>query len=220
MADNGKLYQDVMDKLHFEPDIDERNITVSVKDNGVVVLGGKIKSYAEKSLAERAVEKIEQVRGVANELTVDLTSGYRRSDPELVEAALNILKWSFFIPHERIKVAVESGHVTLTGNVEYNHQRERAEKAVRDLYGVTYVTNEIKVKSSVSVTATEVKEKIIKEFERNARVDASNVQVEIEGSKITLKGRIRNFDEQREARSIAWSIPGISSVIDHMVIGR
>jgi len=218
MVTSGELYTNVMDKLRFEPGIDESNITVAIKDNGIVVLGGKVKSYAEKYTAEKAVEKLGKVKGVANEIEVDLAPSYKRSDAEIVKAAISALEWSFFVPHEQIKVAVENGHLTLTGDVEYNYQRERARKAVQDLYGVTYVTNNIRVKSSVTVSSFEVKNKITKEFERNARIDASNIQVEVDGSKVTLSGKVRNFDEDKEARTAAWSVPGVTSVIDDLAI--
>ena len=218
MVTSGTLYTNVMDKLRFEPGLDESNITVAIKDNGIVVLGGKVASYAEKYTAEKAVERVRNVKGVANELEVELDSTYKKSDADIVKAAINALEWSFFVPHERIKVAVENGHLTLTGEVEYNYQKERAKKAVQDLYGVTYVTNNITVKPSVSVSSFDVKNKIIKEFERNARIDANSIQVEVDGSKVTLKGKVKNFDEDREARSAAWSIPGVTSVVDDLVI--
>lgn len=218
MVTNGELYTNVMDKLRFEPGLDESNITVAIKDNGIVVLGGKVRSYAEKYTAEKAVKKVTKVKGVADELEVELISTYKKSDADIVKAAINALEWSFFVPHERIKVAVENGHLTLTGDVEYNYQKERAKKAVQDLYGVTYVTNNIAVRPSVSVSSFEVKNKITKEFERNARIDANSIQVEVEGSKVTLKGKVRNFDEDKEARNAAWSVPGVTSVIDDLSI--
>jgi osmotically-inducible protein OsmY len=137
-----------------------------------------------------------------------------------VKAALNALKWTFLVPHEKIKVAVEKGRLTLSGDVEYNYQKERAEEAVEGLYGVTSVTNNIKVIPNLSLkpSPSEVKEKIIKEFERNARIDASNIQVEVDGNKVTLKGSVKNFDEEREARTAAWSVPGVSAVIDELKI--
>lgn len=92
MTTNGKLYSDVMDKLHFEPNIDDTNITISIKDNGVVVLGGFVKSYTEKRLVEEAVEKLQGVHGVANELSVDLASSYKRNDTDIAQAALNALR--------------------------------------------------------------------------------------------------------------------------------
>ena len=212
----GNLYTQVMEQLKFEPGVNEANITVAIRDNGIVVLGGKVESYVEKRLAEEAVEKIATVKGVANEIEVELLLSYKRNDADIVKAALNALKWTVLVPHEKIKVVVDKGRVTLTGDVEYNYQKERAEGVIRDLYGVISVTNNIKVKPSV--TPLKVKQKILKEFERNARIDASNIQVEVDGSKITLKGSVKSFDEDREARTAVWSIPGVTSVVDQLEI--
>ena len=216
MVANGTLYTHVMEKLRFEPNIDESNVTIAIKDNGIVILGGKVRSYTEKRLAQEAVEKIEMVTGVANELEVDLLPHYKRNDADIVKAALSALKWTFLIPSDQIKVAVENGHLTLNGNVEYHYQKDRAQKAVEDLYGVTFITNDIKV--SPSVSPFDVKVKIIKEFERNARIDASKIQVEVEGSKVTLKGCVKNFDEDKEARNAVWSIAGVSTVVDQLKV--
>ncbi len=205
-----------MEKLKFEPTIDASNITIAIKEDGIVVLGGKVKSYSEKYLAEKAVEKIESVRAVANEIEVELLLGYKRADVDIIKAALHALRWMLLVPHERIKIIVEQGHLTLDGDVNFHYQKERAEKVVRDLYGIVSITNNIKVKSNIA--PSEVKEKIIKEFERNARIDASNIQVEVDGSKVILKGKVKNLDEDKEARTAAWSIPGVTSVIDQLEI--
>lgn len=216
MVSNGGLYTSVMEKLRFEPNIDESRITVSIKDNGIVVLGGKVKSYTEKRLAEVAVEKIDKVRGVANELEVELISSYKREDADIVKAALNALLWTMFIPHDKIKVVVEKGLLTLDGEVEYNYQKEKAQKVVQDLYGVTYIINNIKIKPAIK--PADVKEKIIKEFERNAHIDAGNIKVEVQGSEVILKGKVRNFEEKKEAKTAAWSVPGVSKVTDELSI--
>ena len=216
MVTDGALYTNVMEKLRFEPGVDESNITVAIKGDGIVVLGGKVESYSEKYLAERAVEKIETVKGIANELEIKLTPSYKRDDADIVKAALNALKWTFLVPHEKIKIAVDKGHLTLSGDLEYNYQREKAVEAVEGLYGVMSVVNHITVKPTVS--PFQVKEKIIKEFERNARIDASNIRVEVEGNKVILKGSVKNFDEDKEARTAAWSVPGVGNVVDELKV--
>ncbi len=213
---SAKLYTQVMEKLKFEPSVDASNITIAIKEDGIVVLGGKVKSYTEKYLAEKAVEKIESVKGIANEIEVELISGYKREDADIVKAALDALKWTLFVPHKHIKVTVEHGHLAVDGNVSFHFQKERIEKVVRDLYGVISVTNNIQVKSSVS--SSEVKEKIAREFQRNARIDASHIQVEVDGSEVILKGKVKNFDEKEEAKAAVWSIPGITSVVDQLEV--
>lgn len=216
MLSNSSLYTNVMEKLRFEPSINDSRITVAIKSGCIVVLGGKVGSYSEKLLAETAVEKIASVQGVANELEVDFSVIYKRDDVDIVKAALNALKWSFLVPHDQIKVAVTSGHITLTGEVQYNYQKERAKNLIQDLYGVVLLTNNIKIKPSV--TPFEVKEKIIKEFERNARIDANNIQIEVAGSQVTLKGSVKNFNENGEAVTAAWSVPGVTRVINELKI--
>lgn len=215
MINNGNLYENIMDKLKTSPDIDHSNISIAISD-GIVILGGSVKSYTEKYLAEEAVEKISQVRAIANELQVNLEQTHKRSDVDIARAALNALEWNTLIPSEKIKVLVSEGHLTLDGDVEFYFQRMRAEKAVHDLLGVTYVTNNIKIKPSTS--SIKAKETIIKEFVRNARIDATNIDVEINESEVTLKGKVKNIDEEREAIEIAWSVPGVSSVISQLII--
>ncbi len=89
---------------------------------------------------------------------------------------------------------------------------------MQDLYGAMYVINNIKVKPSVTVSSFEVKNKITKEFERNARIDAGNIKVEVDGGRVTLSGKVRNFDEDKEARTAAWSVPDVTNVVDDLTI--
>jgi osmotically-inducible protein OsmY len=214
VVSNSKLYANVMAKLRFEPGLDSSNIAVSIiNDNNVdniVMLGGKVQSYAEKHIAEEAVEKIKKVRGVANEIEVDVSLKYKRSDVDIAKAAINALRWTVLVPREKIKVAIENGCLTLVGEVNDLYQKARAHDAVKNLFGVLTIINEIKVITNVKPTA--VKETIIKEFERNARIDANNIQVEVEGTKIILKGGVKNFDEYKEAKNAALSISGITEV--------
>lgn len=217
MVQDEELYATVMKKLQFEPSIDESDITVAIKEDGIVVLGGTVKSYIEKRLSEEAVQKIAKVKAVANELEVQLLPSYKRSDVEIAKAAIHALQWTLFVPDEHIKVTVEKGHLTLAGNVEYHYQKERAYNAVRNLYGVIAIINNIQVKPAVS--PENIKRKITEEFERNARIDARHVQVEVvDGDKVILKGTVRNFDEEREATMAAWAVPGVSNVIDNLTI--
>lgn len=151
-------------------------------------------------------------------MKVDLNLSYKREDFEIAQAVLASLKNNFFVPHEQIKVVVEDGFVTLDGEVKYYYQKEYAKTAVQYLYGVKNVNNNIIVKSDVTIRASEVKDKIVREFERNARIDASNIKVDVEGSKVTLSGRVKNIDEDREAKRAVWSVPGVSRIVDNLAI--
>ncbi len=217
MKTNAQLYEDIMDKLDFEPSVNSSNITVAVNGE-VVVLGGTVGSLFEKHAAERAIKSIAGVKAVANELRVELASQYRVSDVDIANAAVNALKWNSTLPQERPQVTVEGGHVTLTGKVNWWYQREAAEKAIRWLSGVKSLNNQITIQSSLS--PKDIKALITKEFHRHAQVDAERIHVEIEGSKVILKGRVGTWLELQEAKRGAWSAPGVLSVVtDELVIG-
>ena len=63
------LRRQILDELEFVPHIDAAAIGVSIED-GVVVLSGHVRTYAEKIAAEHAVKSVKGVRAVAEELEV------------------------------------------------------------------------------------------------------------------------------------------------------
>lgn len=113
---------------------------------------------------------------------------------------------------------VENGYITLSGEVEWQYQRNTAMSTVSNLWGVKSVINNIIIKPSITIDTNKVKEKIIKEFERHARIDAAKIRIEVEGRKVILRGEVRNFDEMDEAVDAAWSIPGVAEVRNELVI--
>lgn len=219
MQNNGKLYTTIMEKLQFEPRLDSSAITIAIKGNAdIVALGGTVKTYAEKFIAENAIKNIPGIKAVVDELKVDSSTKYKRSDVDIAKAAKNMLQWNVLVPEKNIQVVVDDGYLTLSGEVEWQHQKYAAWKAVSNLWGVKSVINNIVVNPIQIIDPSTVKEKICKEFERNARIDASKVSVEVKGSEITLRGSVRNLEEDDEAIIAAWSIPGVSRVIDELIV--
>ncbi|ROT47517.1 BON domain-containing protein [Candidatus Cardinium hertigii] len=219
MVTDGELYTVVMEKLAFEPRLNASNITVSIKGNhDIVLLGGTVKTFIEKSIAENAVKNIAEVRGVVDEIKVNPTVLGKRSDAEIAEAVTSALKLNVMIPDKCIKIVVEKGHVILSGELEWQYQKNTAMSIVSKLWGVKAVVNNMVVKPSMGIDTDKVKKQIIREFERHARIDANSIQVEVVGSKIILKGKVRNFDEMKEAEEAAWSLPGVTEVANTLTI--
>lgn len=211
-----QLKQDIENELRWDPKINPAQIGVSV-DHGAVSLTGAVDTYAERWAAEDAIKRVAGVRAVAQDLTVKLTGAHKHEDPEIAQAALNAFKWDVWVP-KTVTVSVRDGSVTLQGEVEWNFQRDAAERAVRYLAGVVHVSNAITLKSSVS--ASQVKERITAALQRQATADANQIQVATSGGSVTLSGKASSWHEMEDATSAAWGAPGVTSVNNELAISH
>jgi len=210
-----QLRHDIEAELDWDTRIDSRQIGVAVK-NGVVALSGHVGSYAERRAAEEAAQSIAGVKAVANDIAVELSSDIKRSDAEIAEAAVNALKANVCIPADGIKIFVRDGWVTLEGEVATWYQKSATETAVSPLAGVKGVSNSININPQASVG--EVKSKIEDAFRRRARLDANNISVTADGGTVTLEGTVHTWGERQAAESAAWQAPGVSQVLDKVVV--
>jgi osmotically-inducible protein OsmY len=202
-----EIQRDVLAELKWDAQVQPNEIGVSVKD-GVVILTGWVDSFLKKWGAEEAAHRVPGVKAVANDIEVRLPS--ERTDADVAAAAIRALEWDAGIPSDKIEVTVSKGWVTLKGEVEWQYQKEDAERVVRRLSGVKGVSNLILVKPRT--TASELKKKIEDALVRNAQIDASRITVEVQGTKAILKGTVRSWAEKEEAERVAWLAPGITSV--------
>jgi osmotically-inducible protein OsmY len=209
------IKRDVEDELRWDPDIDATDIGVAAH-NGVVTLSGFVRSYAQKTQAERDAKRVAGVVGVANDIEVRLPVLDQRPDPEIARDAANALKAELPFSSENINVVVRDGWLTLEGTVQWNYARERAENAVKRVRGVKGVTNAITLKPQVQ--PHEIRRKIEDALRRSAELDASRITVETNGSEVILRGTVKSWAEREEAERAAWAAPGVTRVDNRIAI--
>jgi osmotically-inducible protein OsmY len=209
------LHKHVVEELAFDPSVDERAIAVAVSGD-LVTLRGFVKSYSQKAAAEKAVRRVRGVHGIAEELTIELPVFHVRNDADLVRAALDALRWNVNVPNDSVLVAVEAGQITLTGSVEWHHQREAAAEAVASLEGVTGVVNDIRLVQHDVVS--DIAAKIHLAFKRSALVDADRIKIELSEGTVTLSGPVHSWAERADAERAAYAIPGVWRVRNLTII--
>ena len=196
----------VLLQLDWDPEVDAGAIGVAAK-GGTVTLTGYIDSYAGKLAAERAAKRVHGVRAVANDIDVKLALG--RTDADIAADVTRALELRGTIP-TGIQAVVHSGHVTLTGTVNWLFERREAEKAVRHVRGVINVLNHIVVVPHA--TERDVRHRIVEALHRNANIDARHITVRVVGDKAYLSGTVGTWLQCESAERAAADAPGIAHV--------
>jgi osmotically-inducible protein OsmY len=55
-------------------------------------------------------------------------------------------------------------------------------------------------------------------FHRSATLDAEKIEVEVQGSKVVLKGKVRSWAEKNDAENAVWAAPGVNKVENNLEI--
>lgn len=214
ILEDKKIQENVIRELEWDPEVDSAQVGVAV-ENGIVTLSGEVSSYWAKLAAEKAAKRVRGVKGIAQDIIIKYFN-MERTDTDIADAAVNAIKWNTTIPDDRITVRVENGWVALEGEVEWEYQKNSSEQAVEKIKGVKGVSNLITIKPRVQ--APIVKSTIKNALERAADIEADRIQVETEGSKVILRGKVRTWSERNEVQRAAWSSPGVANVENHLII--
>jgi len=154
---------------------------------------------------------------VVEKIELKFNDGWtKKDDNEIATEVVNALKWNWQIPGERVKVKVERGWVTLAGELPWNYQKEAVKDAVKNLLGVTGVSNNITIKSDVQDQIE--KRDIEGGLRRNWSINDKDITVKASAHKVTLTGSVDSWYQKDEAGRIAWNAPGVWNVDNELVV--
>jgi hyperosmotically inducible periplasmic protein len=136
-----------------------KDVSVSQdRDKGIVTLSGQVASESGKSQAESLARSIAGAQVVADQIAVvpvgvekeakavnsDLDEGIEKNlDAALIQNNM----------HDNVKYEVKSGVVTLTGEVNSQDKRARAEKVAIAVPNVQQVVNDLQVKDQKATSS-------------------------------------------------------------------
>jgi osmotically-inducible protein OsmY len=134
-----------------------------------------------------------------------------RSDDSIRNDVLSELKWDPKIGSSGdIAVAVKGGVVALSGFVSSFWEKDAAEKAVKRVYGVKGVANDIEVKLFWQRTDPEVARDAVHELESHVSIPSDQIKVTVKNGWVTLEGTVDWEYQKNLAKSAVKKLKGVT----------
>lgn len=217
MKSDQEIQNAVSDELAWDCRVNRAAIGVHV-GSGIVTLSGSVDAWSKRVAAEEAAHRVAGVLDVANDVRVTIPTDGSRTDTEIAEAVRHALEWNVLVPHRLIRSTVSDGEVVLEGEVEYLTQRDDAEKAIRHLAGVRFITNRIVVRAPRSVRTGDVQDAIHDALDRRAAREFARIRVEADSGSVTLSGTCRTWGDRKAVVGAARGTAGVHTVRDQLRI--
>jgi osmotically-inducible protein OsmY len=174
--------------------------------------------FNNMGLNDPAAAAVGALTGAACGYTLSTAVLFVRRDTHIAEQVSNALRERTTLL-ARVHISVKNGWVTLHGEVDYDFEKAEIEHAVRMLPGIKGVTNHIRARiSSPPVQPEEVQREIEEAFTRSAQLDARNITVQLDGSRVILTGTVHSKAEAAEAERAVRTVPGVVEVINRLQI--
>ncbi|MHB8840513.1 MAG: BON domain-containing protein [Candidatus Aquicultor sp.] len=139
-------------------------------------------------------------------------------DQQVLSDVEDALTWDVRINAANIDVSVTSGIVSLSGTVDTYTQKLDAMQIASRIKGVVDVKNNLVVKPSVMRSDIEIQDDIKAAFRRDVLVDETNIVVRVSNGIVVLSGAVGTMAEKNAAESDAWLTPGVTDVINNIVV--
>jgi hyperosmotically inducible protein len=198
-----------------------KGITASTED-GIVTLEGSVKLYIDKVDAGRKVSKISHADGVRNHVKVEGDV----SDSELQSTLSEKLTYDrigYGVMFNALNLQVQSGVVTVGGDVRDYPSRDSALAIVETTPGVKDVIDEINVLPT-SIFDDELRIRIARAIygqaalQRYAMVPEKPIRIIVDKGQVTLQGVVDNAMDKQISETQAKSVPGVFSVDNRLMV--
>lgn len=215
MKSDAQLETEIHSALNMCPFLRTDDLSIGVKD-GVVSLNGQVHSLKEKWAAEEAVWSVIGVRGMAVHLDVTLLNIHEISDTELARHVVALIDMIQHAHPYSIEVKVESGEITLNGYVDWNYQIKHLLGLLKEMRGIKDIHCNLSIRSGMQ--AKNVKSKLEAAISRHLHLSSSTINIGVNDGQITLSGYVTSRAYREAIVDLAWAIPGVNRVENHLVI--
>jgi osmotically-inducible protein OsmY len=142
------------------------------------------------------------------------------TDRELQEHVQNALDWEPSIDAAEIGVSVDTGVVTLRGDVKSYAEKAAAERVALGVYGVKAVANDINVRlgGGQQRTDTEIAQAVLSALKWNTVVPDEKITVTVSNGLVTLKGQVDWEYQRAAAANVVRDLTGVRGVTNSITV--
>jgi hyperosmotically inducible protein len=213
-----QIKKDVVDQLYWDSRVDASKVSVEVNDH-VVTLMGELPTQLARSAALMDVSVVPGVVDVQNHATVVFPSVAEMPPPDQIQTNIErLLGTNAYIRPADIRIVFDNGVVTLEGTVDAMWKKDYAQDLVAHVHGVAEVHNRLGVHHGKSILDRTIAEDITAALQRNVLVDAEDIQVDVKGGIVKLRGMVPTWQARRIARDTALYTSGVVDVHDELKV--
>jgi len=142
------------------------------------------------------------------------------TDRELQEHVQNALDWEPSIDAAEIGVTVETGVVTLRGDIKSYAEKAAAERVTLGVYGVKAVANDINVRlgGGQQRTDTEIAQAAVSALKWNTMVPDEKITITVSNGLVTLKGQVDWEYQRATAANVVRDLTGVRGVTNSITV--
>lgn len=212
-----EIKDDVEEQLYWDDRVDASNVGITV-DDGRVTLNGTVPTYLAENAAVSDALSIVGVTDVSDKLSVRYPAeAATPTDTEMAADIEAVLRVNPDIDASEIDVSVREGVVTLDGAVDAYWKKVHAEEVASTIKGVLRINNRLNVIRAKDFVDREIGEDITQALERNALIDAEDVDVTVENGVVTLTGTVPSHTARQAAYKAARYTLGVVDVKNNVV---
>ena len=216
--DDEVIKKDIVDELYWDNRIDAAKVKVTVRA-GAVTLAGEVPTYGDLAAARAAAWSMAGVTKVTDDLTVSYAAPPPvPSDDDIATHVNDLLKWDPAIEETDIDVIVANGVVTLEGSVNAHWKRWFAEEKLTGVRGVIDIENKLAVVPTEQISDELVAEDVVAALDRDVRVNAEDVEVEVNDGIVVLSGSVPTATARAAAGRDASLTSGVTNVKNELLL--
>ncbi len=218
MRTDEQVRNDIIKQLQWDSRINSTGIDVEVKEH-IATLSGNVSSYMQKTAAQMDALSIAGVTEVHNHLKIVNDTSYQKfTDEQIARDIKTLIALNPVINPDTLEIRVDKGIVFLGGSVDGYWKKIQTEEIVFEIPGVRDVVNMLSVVPTSSPYDTAISADILSALQRISNVDIQEINVTVDGGRVTIHGRVPDWHAYTAAHNAAKYTRGVTNLTNKLVI--